>query len=194
MPWCGHAQHQQGHHEGDMAGSAVAWQTCAAKGCIGVRLPSGGKCWAHANNSDLGAALKQLGQDGRLNARGVPITQDLLERLLAAAPHDRNGRPVLEDAEFSRATFQDDARFLEVIFEGDAHLAGAIFQGNADFSDATFNRIAEFGSVTFQDFAAFTRTTIKGCPVWPDDLPGSGCLHRSDVPGPRRFQSGGVPR
>jgi uncharacterized protein YjbI with pentapeptide repeats len=143
-----------------MADSAVAWKTCAAKGCIGIRLSSGGRCWAHANDSDLEAALRQLSQDGRLNARGVPITQDLLERLFAAAPHDEHGRPVLEDAEFSRATFQDDAWFLGIIFEGDAHFAGAVFQGNANFSDATFNRIAEFGLVTFQDFAAFTGTTF----------------------------------
>ncbi len=53
---------------------------------IGVRLPAGDKCWAHAHGNDLQAALKRLGEDGRLDARGVPISKDLLHQLLAAVP------------------------------------------------------------------------------------------------------------
>jgi len=45
-----------------------------------------GEVLAHADDQNLDAALKRLGEDGRLEARGVPITQALLGRLLAAAP------------------------------------------------------------------------------------------------------------
>ncbi len=37
------------------------WDTCADDGCVGVRLPTGGKCWAHAADSDLDPALKRSG-------------------------------------------------------------------------------------------------------------------------------------
>jgi hypothetical protein len=47
-----------------------------------------GKCWAHADQPDLDAALEQLGANGRLDVRGVPISSELLRRLLDAAPHD----------------------------------------------------------------------------------------------------------
>jgi hypothetical protein len=100
----------------------VGWevcQQCAADGGIGIRLPSGGSCWAHADDEDLQAALRQLGEDGRLDARGVTITSELLARTLDAAPHDdTRGHPVLTDARFDRATFQGDAGFEGAAFEG----------------------------------------------------------------------------
>src|SRR6266545_1910473 len=66
----------------------VDWETCADDGCIGVRLPTSTKCWAHAVDTELELAFKRLGEHGLLDARGVLITQELLRRLLAAAPHD----------------------------------------------------------------------------------------------------------
>ena len=38
----------------------VDWETCADKGCIGIRLPTGDRCWVHAEDTDLDAALKRL--------------------------------------------------------------------------------------------------------------------------------------
>jgi hypothetical protein len=73
----------------------VDWATCADDGCNGIRLPTGDKCWAHAAEADLDPALKRLGEDGRLDARGVPITQELLERLLAARRVQKLGRGTL---------------------------------------------------------------------------------------------------
>jgi hypothetical protein len=64
----------------------ITWRTCAEDGCIGACLPNGDTCWAHAIDADVDQALKRLGIDGRLDARGVPITPELLERMLAAAP------------------------------------------------------------------------------------------------------------
>jgi hypothetical protein len=73
-------------------------ETCAADSCSGVRLTAGNRCWAHADDQDARAALKELGEDGDLDARGVPITAQLLQRLLRAAPTDRQGRPSLNSA------------------------------------------------------------------------------------------------
>jgi hypothetical protein len=78
------------------ASKYIDWLTCAEDDCIGVRLPTGGKCWAHADEQALDAALKRLGEDGHLDARGVPITQELLERVLATAPQDDHGRTLLQ--------------------------------------------------------------------------------------------------
>jgi hypothetical protein len=74
-----------------MTDDNVGWEMCAHDGCLGVRLPTGGKCWAHAAGTDLDSALKRLGEDGQLDARGVPITQELLGRLLSAVPRDDHG-------------------------------------------------------------------------------------------------------
>jgi hypothetical protein len=147
--------------EDDTADSNIDWETCA-DGCAGIRLPTGGKCWAHAADDDLDAALKQLGGDGRLDARRVPITQELLERLLAAAPHDDHNHAILTDARFDEATFQGDAGFDEATFQGDARFDEATFQRNARFQGATFQRDAGFRGASFQATAEFDDATFRG--------------------------------
>jgi uncharacterized protein YjbI with pentapeptide repeats len=151
----------------------VGWEMCAHDGCLGVRLPTGGKCWAHAADTDLDPALKRLGEDGRLDARGVPITKELLGRLLAVAPRDDHGDPVLTDVLFHGATFRDRAVFRETTFKGDAgfhivtfqsdaHFEGATFRGEAVFRGATFQGRAHFEGATFQDEAWFDRAIFQG--------------------------------
>jgi uncharacterized protein YjbI with pentapeptide repeats len=151
----------------------VGWEMCAHDGCLGVRLPTGGKCWAHATDTDLDPALKRLGEDGRLDARGVPITQELLGRLLAVAPRDDHGDPILTEALFHGATFRDRALFREATFKGDAgfhivtfqsdaHFEGTTFRGDAVFRGATFRGRAQFEGATFQDEARFDEVAFQG--------------------------------
>jgi uncharacterized protein YjbI with pentapeptide repeats len=151
----------------------VGWEMCAHDGCLGVRLPTGGKCWAHAADTDLDPALKRLGEDGRLDARGVPITQELLGRLLAVAPRDDHGDPILTEALFHGAIFRDRAVFREATFKGnagfnivtfqrDAHFEGTTFQDRALFRGATFEGDAGFDRVTFRGKAWFDRVTFQG--------------------------------
>jgi len=166
-----------------MADHNVEWESCTEPDCIGVPLLTGGRCWAHAAAADMDAALKRLGEDGQLDARGVPITPELLERLLTSAPHDDHGQAVLTDARFGGATFQNDAWFagvtfqgragfggatfqegawfVEVTFQDDAWFLGATFQRDAQFGWATFQRDAEFGGATFQGGAWFEGVTFK---------------------------------
>lgn len=84
------------------ASESVNWdvcERCAEDGGVGIRLPSGGKCWVHADSQDLDAALKRLGEDGRIDVRGVTLDAELLARILAAAPQEA-GRTALEEAVF----------------------------------------------------------------------------------------------
>jgi len=140
----------------------VDWETCADDGCIGVRLPTGTRCWAHAVDTELDLAFKRLGEHGLLDARGVPITQELLRRLLAAAPQDDQGHAILTDARFDEATFQDAARFDRTTFQRGAWFGGATFQDAARFDMATFQHGAWFDRATFSGDAGFYGATFQG--------------------------------
>jgi hypothetical protein len=62
--------------------TGIEWPTCDEDGCIGVRLAATPKCLAHARDEQRDATLKQLGETGEIDARGVPITWALLEQIL----------------------------------------------------------------------------------------------------------------
>ncbi len=93
--------------------TGIEWPTCDEDGCIGVRLAATPKCLAHARDEQRNTALKQLGETAEIDARGVPITQALLKRILAAAPHDAEDHPTFT-AHFELATFQGPAEFDRV--------------------------------------------------------------------------------
>jgi uncharacterized protein YjbI with pentapeptide repeats len=154
---------------------AVGWDVCTQ--ClevdgIGVQVHSGAKCWAHADDENLDAALKRLGEGGPLDARGVTITAELLGRIMAAATQGRV-HPILHSAKFDRATFQGGAGFLvvtfkdtasfdQVRFEDAASFHGATFEGSARFDKAAFGSEAEFGGATFKGDASFSKPTFVG--------------------------------
>ncbi len=142
---------------------SVDWEICercAEEGGIGVCLPSGEKCWMHADDQDLDAALKQLGQGGQLDARGVPITDELLNEMLASAPHDEHGRPVLTNARFDGATFLDEATFTRAVFKGDSSFERAIFKDRPWFDLAIFQGWASFHEATFRNGVLFTEVVF----------------------------------
>ena len=137
-------------------------ETCAADSCSGVRLTAGNRCWAHAHDHDVDAGLKRLGEDGDLDARGIPITAQLLQRLLRAAPTDPQGRPSLNSARFSQATFTDEVSFNGVVFHGEAEFDGAAFEGEVGFGGATFEDRAGFTGVTFEEDVDFDGVVFEG--------------------------------
>jgi hypothetical protein len=143
-----------------MADPDVDWETCAEDDCIGACLPAGGKCWAHATDSDLDSALKRLGEHGNVDARGVPIIQELLARLLAVVPRDDHGDAILTAARFNRATFHGDARFEWATFQAGADFEGAAFYGDVCFDRATFQRGARFDRATFHGETGFHGATF----------------------------------
>jgi uncharacterized protein YjbI with pentapeptide repeats len=140
----------------------IEWPTCDEDGCIGVRLAATPRCLAHARDEQRNLALKQLGETGEIDARGVPITQALLEQILSAAPRDAEDRPTFTAARFERVTFKGDAVFGEAVFQGDARFLGVTIQGRARFEGATFQDTASFVGVTFQGNTGFGGVTFQG--------------------------------
>jgi hypothetical protein len=51
---------------------APPWERCKIDGCIGVRLATGGRCWAHAGDQDADTALKRLREGGNLGVGEHP--------------------------------------------------------------------------------------------------------------------------
>jgi hypothetical protein len=143
-------------------GSNVAWETCAKGGCVGARLPSRGRCLAHADAHNLSEAFQRLGEHGDLDARGVAFTAELLRRVLDAAPHDDEGHPVVTGARFAGASFKGGAGFAKATFQGDAGFGGATFQGGAGFAGATFTGGAGFAGAIFKGGAGFAKATFQG--------------------------------
>jgi hypothetical protein len=135
---------------------------CEQDGCTGVRLDAARACLAHASEEEVTAALKLIGETGEIDARGVPITDVLLQRILAAAPRGENEEPLLKACMFDRATFSGSALFERVTFRGGARFDRATFTGGASFGWATFTGGASFGWATFTGDARFDRATFTG--------------------------------
>jgi hypothetical protein len=156
-----------------MAGQvSVDWLTCVEDECIGICLDASNKCLAHASKEETAAALKLIGETGAIDARGVPITADLLHRIITAAPRGENDKPLIKDCQFGRATFT-----------GLAWFHGVTFTGDAGFDRATFTRNAAFGGATFTGDALQSTS-----PIWRILLESNHCRlrpARNSVPSSR---------
>jgi Pentapeptide repeats (9 copies) len=157
-----------------MAGGHPDWARCDHDGCIGARLPTITLCLAHAADQApdaFSAELKRIRAEGTIDARGVVISIELLERLLAAAPRKAN-RPAFKVVRFAGTTFQGAARFVGVSFQSWAEFTGASFhdwagfseasfQGRTWFTGATFKGEATFGGASFHSRAGFTGASFQ---------------------------------
>jgi hypothetical protein len=141
---------------------SVDWETCSEDGCVGVRSGENGRCLAHLAPDDVRAALEQIASDGAVDARGVEIGGELLQRILDALPRTSGGRPRFEQADFQGAAFDDHAKFYVATFQGDAQFDGATFQAGAGFEGAIFEGAALFNVATFQGDARFDGATFQG--------------------------------
>jgi Pentapeptide repeats (9 copies) len=140
----------------------VGWPPCSEDDCNGIRLDAGGKCLAHADGQQLDAELKRLGDEGTIDARGVTISAELLNRILEAAPRDAKqpDRPCFNKVRFERATFGDQSSFAGATFGDRAEFGRATFGRGASFDFATFGDDARFVGATFGDWARFGRATF----------------------------------
>ena len=138
-----------------------SWQKCMREGCVGIQLAASRMCLAHASDQEQAAALRFISGSGVVDVRGVPLSNALFERVLAAVPRD-NGKPVLKASRFDRATFTGDAGFGGVTFTGDAGFREATFTGLAGFDGATFTGDARFSGATFSGFAEFDGAIFAG--------------------------------
>jgi uncharacterized protein YjbI with pentapeptide repeats len=140
----------------------VSWPTCDEPGCIGVQLDAARVCLAHATEEDRTAALKLVGETGVIDARGVPITSALLQRVLTVAPRGMNGQPLIKDCRFDNATFSGEARFEWTTFSDAASFGEATFTGPVFFTGAAFTGAALFRVVTFTGPAFFDGAAFSG--------------------------------
>ena len=110
------------------------------------------------------SVLERLVSEGTIDASGVRISAQQLERLVEAAPRDPDcsARSLLKDANFEKATFTGAARFVGATFSGAARFGGATFTGDAWFEGATFTGDAWFGAATFTGAAWFVGATFTG--------------------------------
>jgi hypothetical protein len=140
------------------------WESCGRDGCIGVRLATAVSCLAHAAIRDpaaFEAELKRIAKDGMVDARGVHLSTELLDRVLEAVPH-QDDRPVLKAAQFKQATFQGGRGFEGTTFLGEADFWGATFQTWIGFKQATFRGDAIFMGARFQGEAVFDEARFQG--------------------------------
>jgi uncharacterized protein YjbI with pentapeptide repeats len=146
-----------------MASEPPPWERCSQDDCIGAQLASAAWCLAHAAEhapEAFDAELNRIGQDGTVDARGVPISDELLGRILDAVPH-QDDRPTFTAVQFDQATFQGVALFSRVTFQDRASFYGATFQNWALFEGTTFQGTARFDRTTIQGGAHFTKVTFQ---------------------------------
>ena len=165
----------------------VDWPVCGQDGCIGIRLEEDHECLAHAGDEARDAALKHVAQTGRIDARGVTISDALLGKILGTVQHDADGHRTFSAVEFSRATFEGEAEFDEATFQGDAWFGGAVFQGDARFDEATFQGDARFFGATFQGDARFVEATFQGYTAFDGTFQRYAGFDRAVFQGDARF-------
>lgn len=172
------------------------WDTCQHDDCIGARLIETGYCIAHTREPERTEAIDKIREQGVIDARGVTISVELLNQILAAVAIGPAKSPTLNSAAFNHAVFEDNVDFGGVVFEngatfynarfngtanfinarfrGQARFSQTIFVGRVWFSRATFHDEAWFGLTTFKENAWFERTTFQrrswfGWSVFHDD-------------------------
>jgi uncharacterized protein YjbI with pentapeptide repeats len=138
------------------------WEGCTAEGCSGVRISGSGRCLAHADGQDRELALTKVREGLALDARGVVVSSELLERIIAAAACDARGSPRLKNVRFERATFDAAVRFDGVTFDGETRFTEATFNQRAGFGGAVLNDRAGFGGAIFRSGAAFDGVIFRG--------------------------------
>jgi hypothetical protein len=128
-----------------------------------VPLAEASICLAHmaSHDNDLfEAELRRINEYGVIDARGLSLTADLLDRILAAARNSR-GHTVLRDARFDRATFDCVARFNELTFEGEANFGAAVFKYGVQFYGTNFKSIVRFQDATFHFESLFEEAVFN---------------------------------
>jgi uncharacterized protein YjbI with pentapeptide repeats len=109
------------------------------------------------------SALKQAAE-GIIDARGVRLTEEQLDRLLDDLPEhpDHPGSRHIKSADFRDATLLGLANFERAIFNGAARFDRAQFTGQAWFDRAQFSEDAQFEAAQFTGQAWFGLAQFSG--------------------------------
>ncbi len=139
---------------------SVDWPTCDVDGCVGIQVPGGHVCLAHASGDEQDAALRQFSQAGNVDLRGVQISGSLFEKVIAIAQATPDGGRTLPAVQFDKAAFLENASFQGISFSADASFHDTRFHHDANFADVTFQGVAEFTIATFQGDVWFSNATF----------------------------------
>jgi hypothetical protein len=126
------------------------------------------RCWAHATEPDVDAALTQLAADGRLDGRGVRFTEDLLLRVLGAVPRDEVGALRFHKVWLDRAVLGAPVYFVGARFLGDADFDEATFTGDVAFDGAELHQRVSFAGARFAAEASFYAAGFTGSARFAD--------------------------
>jgi Pentapeptide repeats (9 copies) len=146
---------------GRPGGVAVDWPACSVTECMGARVGSYGRCWAHLCPEELQQALGSLSPGQDLDVRGVILNERLLSRILDALSDPQSRRPQIGRARFDRAQFSGDASFYGAEFSGNAWFNGAVFSGVASFNRTVFGCDAWFNDANFRGDARFNHAVFR---------------------------------
>lgn len=122
-------------------------------------------CLDHTEDAELEAAVNRWRLGKPLDARGLTISSEGLERLLRTLVQatKSQSKPLDPDQSacfpgtvlFDGAHFDGPADFSGVIFNGPASFDHAVFEGYADFRRTEFGDHADFDNAEFQDGVSF---------------------------------------
>jgi uncharacterized protein YjbI with pentapeptide repeats len=140
--------------DADLGGDPPGWDVCTVSAdCTGIRIEGESACLAHATPEARRATFASLAAGGKLDLRGTPIDSELLRDVISAmSPAD--GKAVIGEATFARATFT-----------GPADFAGARFTGPVDFDRAVFTRGAYLQGGRFDNRLLFRKVDFTS-PNW----------------------------
>ncbi|WP_405955144.1 pentapeptide repeat-containing protein [Streptomyces phaeochromogenes] len=124
-------------------------------GCRGIHVPGHTECLAHLTYPDRTGYLTGLTPGARIDHRGTPFTEDLLNQLLNALREPATGNPNLGLATFNQAQFSGDASFDHAQFSSTAWFHQAQFSDGASFDHAQFSGTAIFDQAQFSDGTTF---------------------------------------
>jgi uncharacterized protein YjbI with pentapeptide repeats len=140
--------------------------------CLAPALTAGAKCFSHSRQVDRDSALREVNAGGKLwFCRNLELSNEILSQILLAAPRSSGNLPILRDADFTGAIFDDFAQFwipqsypsrLALIFDGPAIFTQAVFKRGVDFESARFNATADFTAADFIGSANFDDCTFAG--------------------------------
>ncbi|WP_318839622.1 pentapeptide repeat-containing protein [Streptomyces arboris] len=116
---------------------------------------------AHLNEADRVAYLSTLAPGSRIDLRGTPLTQELLNRLFDALRSRSTDPPHFGEALFEEAYFSDDVQFDYVSFLESVEFDEAVFFGGASFVGAEFSGFARFDQAKFSGYTRFVDTVFS---------------------------------
>ncbi|MFD3546640.1 pentapeptide repeat-containing protein [Streptomyces sp. NPDC058655] len=126
--------------------------------CIGIRLPGGRRCLAHAPDREREAHLAALRAGSPVDLRGTTFEGGLLRQVLEAVRLRGSRRPGFGPVAFDHARFVDDWSAGGAEFAGRASFTRAVFAGRAQFEEAAFDGRAVFDGAVFRNGALFDRS------------------------------------